>query len=219
LARCSAFTIIEIVVATGIVLVLVGLLAPVVAASRESSVQARRLAHVRTLGMAVAGYAEDQRDRYPAMGLHVGDGMLEWFRPMIAIGQFASEGEIDAEGLGACGSVTYALSGCVLAEPAVMRRGLTLPIDLTPVRGARQADVAFAADKGLLVKWLHVEDGRHVFWTYEPWLAPRSPVAMADGSAVTARCTDFVRPADAYLEHWVGSPVLSTWDGLLGRDR
>ncbi len=217
--RHRAFSIVEMVVSLGVIMVLAGLILPAISSARATGKINAQVSHIRQIATLVSGYANDQRDRYPAHGRHASDGMLQWYRPMIATGHFGQVEDVDPEGLVVCNDVTFALSGCLVSEPALFQRGHTLPIDLTPLRGASQSDVSFPSDKGLMVKWLHIMNGEHVFWTYEPWIRPLGPVAMADGSAAAARCTDFVSVEDAYLEHWVGHPVLSTWGGFHGRDR
>lgn len=68
------------------------------------------------------------------------------------------------------------------------------------------------------MQYIHIRGDEHVPWTYNVTERPLSPIARSDGSALSARCTDFVLEHE-FFEHWAGHPVASTWGGCRGVDR
>jgi prepilin-type N-terminal cleavage/methylation domain-containing protein/prepilin-type processing-associated H-X9-DG protein len=64
--RCrGAFTLVELLVVTGIMAILIGILLPTVARARESARRASCLSNLRQVGMAMRFYAHDNRDQVP----------------------------------------------------------------------------------------------------------------------------------------------------------
>ena len=61
----SAFTLVEILVVIGIVLLLVALLFPVISSARESGRMASCASNLSQIGKAISLYVADNRERYP----------------------------------------------------------------------------------------------------------------------------------------------------------
>src|SRR5437762_203807 len=61
----GAFTLVELLVVTGIIAMLVGILLPTVSRAREQSNRVKCLSNLRSLGQAMYQYANDFRDRLP----------------------------------------------------------------------------------------------------------------------------------------------------------
>ena len=216
--RVRAFSLVELVVSIGIVMVLLGLITPALSSARERSRATRTAVAVRSSAQAIVTYAADHDDVYPVADRGVNLSMLAWDGPVLSLGYLPDESRIDPEGSREQGHHRFAFSGA-LAHPArFMEPGMTLPMDLADTTAVRQSQVTFASEKGMLVQWVHSRDGEDLFWTWSPWERPVSPVAFCDGSVSEHRCTDF-QLAHEFFENWVGHPVLATWSGSSGLDR
>lgn len=217
-SRFRGFTLIELVVCIGVMMVLIGLLLPTLAASRESARATRMLALVRSNHAAVVMYANSHQDVFPASDSLVGNCMLRWYVPLVATGLIENERAVDPEGAELTNNPRFSMSGCAFCSPSMMVPGSTVPVDVAESSAIRMSQAAFPAEKGILVQWLHVRGTEHVFWSWNPSESPSSPIAMADGHAISAKCVDFALEHD-FFENWVGHPVLSTWNGILGMDK
>ncbi len=213
-----AFSLIELIVVLGIVMVLIGLLLPSLAAARERSRMTRLAVTARSNALAVVAYAGDHDDVYPIASADVGNAMLDWDDPLIAEGILPSKAAVDPDGVREHGGPKFALSGALVHPSRFLESGATLPIDLAKASPIRQSEVAYPSQKGMMVRWLFVRDGVHTFWTWNPYDRPIAPVAWTDGHVSEHRCTDFAL-AYPYFENWVGHPVVSTWLGTKGADR
>ena len=168
--------------------------------------------------MAVMAYADDHDDIYPVAAPFVGNAMLDWEKPLIALEYLPSLRAVDPDGFREYGGSRFAFSGALMHPASQMEPGTTVPIDLARTIGVEQSRVGFPSQKGMLVRWVIVERGDHVFWTWNPYQRPLAPVAFCDASVRELRCTDF-RLAHDFFENWVGYPVLSTWSGAGGIDQ
>lgn len=212
-----AFSLIELILCIGIILVLIGLAMPQFSKVRKSGRDTRAAAAVRQGVAFLTLYTADYRDYFPRGGEIPGRSMNDWNLPLVAAGYVASLNELDPDGVKECGCNRIALSGCLGAPAEEMTPGNTRPIELANGAWVRQSQVAFPSAKGALVQSLHMEGAVHVFWTWNTINSPISPIGMVDGSLIKGKCTDF-RLAHPFFENWVGHPVLSTWGGYHGLD-
>ncbi|HRJ48898.1 MAG: type II secretion system protein [Phycisphaeraceae bacterium] len=212
------FTIAEVLVSIGVIAILFAVFLPSLRGAWGSARSLRSLALVRSSLALVHAYAEHHQEIYPIASAGLNESMLAWQRPLVRLGYLPSEESADPEGFAAVGGNRVCLSGALLHPPELMVPDATVPIPYAKSSPIRLSGVVFPSSKGAMVQWLGVENGEHVFWTWEPWNPPARPVAMADGSVVTARCTDYALDHE-FFENWVGNPVISTWQGCRGLDR
>jgi competence protein ComGC len=219
--RCGTspegFTLIEMLIVIGTVMILIGLLIPGLAKARSSAKDIVMASQSRSNASLVSVYSASHRDLFPCMSETVGDGMLMWDTALVRAGVIDSESETDPAGMKAHGLTRFAMSAAMCCEPGRMVPGAAEPLHQARTVTITQSAVWFPSEKGMLVQWLYVEGDEHRFWTYSVHLPPRSPIAMCDGSVIAAKCVDFRLEHD-FFEHWVGHPVLSTWNGVNGRD-
>ena len=216
--RTSAFSLIELVVSIGVILILVGLVLPALGNARQRARATQTAVAVRSSGQAVVAYASDHDDIYPIASRSVNQSMLDWDTPLVSLGYFADETDIDPDGMRERGHHRFSFSGALVHPSRMMEPGTTVPMELAETTAIRQSQVSFPSEKGMMVQWVHASEEHDVFWTWSPWERPLSPVAFCDGSVSEHRCTDFQLAHD-FFENWVGHPVLATWSGSSGIDR
>ncbi|QKK09953.1 MAG: type II secretion system protein [Planctomycetota bacterium] len=217
-SRASGFTIVELLVSIGVILVLIGLLMPALGKARERSKSLRTTIAVRSSARAIDAYAGDSDGVYPIAHWSVQLSMLDWDSPIVSQGYITSEAQIDPDGTRERGHHRFAMSGALVHPWKQMEPGAVLPLELAEAKSVRQPQVAFPSSKGMLVRWVQAKNGEEHFWTWEPFDRPLAPIAFCDGSVSEHRCTDFVL-AHEFFEYWVGHPVLATWSGSNGLDR
>src|SRR5262245_35160510 len=77
--RCSAFTLVELLVVIGIIAVLVGILMPALSKARDSAQTLACLSNCRQLGNAFVMYANEHKNFLPYPTTSLGEQCL-WFR-------------------------------------------------------------------------------------------------------------------------------------------
>lgn len=213
------FTLIEVVVVIGVMMMVLGLALPPLANARRLGEATRTAAVVRSNAQLLAMYGSAHRDSFPAYGDGnlVTNGITDWVQALVDGGLIESVRETDPEGYRATGRGRIGLTGAALYESWRMVPGKTQHANESKIAGVRQGDVRYPSEKGILGKVQDVEGENAVFWTFTPHRPPRWPIAMGDESVTFARCTDFELEFD-FFEYWVGHPVYSTWGGVKGRD-
>lgn len=214
---CRAFSMIELLVCMGVILVLAGILLPTLRGSRESAILLRSSVQARTNASLMTAYCADNRDTIPywndlavAVAMDFG-GLLQ------QTGYVASLRETDPEGVDKHGFSRFSLSTAVVADPKYFRPGSTVRTSQLPAAPTKLSGVLYPAEKGVAIQWLHVRGAEHVLWGWNPAERPRSGFARADGSSAGVACTDFRLEHD-FFEYDTGVPVLMTWGGYRGRD-
>jgi hypothetical protein len=216
--RRPGFSLIELVVTVGIVMVLLGLALPSLGRARAGARLSQGGVTLRQNHWAVIAYGNDYREVYPIADPFIGPCSLRWWIPLVSGGYLGSERKADPLGVDVLGFVTYALSFCMVYPASEMQRGRVVPIDRARSSPVRISQVAFPSRKGTMYQWHPlVTQDPVVFWCCGPD-PPPGPV-FADGSVIAARWTDLLFAPDGYMEYWCGAPVASTWNGYLGVDR
>lgn len=218
--RCRAFSLIELVVVLGVLMVLAGLMLPALGGAMEEARLTRDAALLRQHGISLGQYREDNESVYPIARDNPFVAGQVWFLPMIEKGYIMSAAELDPLAGGDLGRVRFAMSVCMVYDPDLMLRGKTLPAKLARSVPVRDDQVHYPSDKGELLRnhngMGHPREGGLFFCCTHAW---RSAVAMADGSISTGDMFDFTSDTAVELENLVGMPVRSSWNGYRARDR
>lgn len=222
--RCvRAFSMIELLVVIGVVLVLLGLVVPLMGKAAGQARSTADLATIRSNTALVMQYASDHADVYPrgsSMRCGVSD---RWHRPLIQTGLLASARDADPRAAPDA-PMSFRFSQSLGASVLEFTRGWTRPCDESPSSDVTQSAVLFPSAKGLMVMAfggpisIPPTRGNQVFCCGYLW---KAPVSFCDGSAALGDWTEFVGP-DGFVpnhEHWVGSPIVSPWGGYMARER
>jgi len=213
-ATRRGFSVVEAIVCVGVLLLLIGILVPSLAKSRDSARMTRDLAIVRTCTTLLHAYCTESKGLFPAVGSDM-HAPSNWWRAVVSDD---GASKVDPVGVRETGAVRLVMSACFVVSPDLMEPGQTLHIDLVPIQAMTDASVVFPNQKGAFYMQPRLESGREVYWNMVPAEYARpGPISFFDGAGTIARWPDFdVRPA--YFEYWVGMPVYATWHGVRGRD-
>jgi|GEM_PF-6333238 len=132
-AVAVAFSLIEVIVVLGIIMLLLGLLLPSLGAARERARMTRMALAARSNAAAVMTYAQDHDDIYPVSDAKVGAAILDWDDPLLAGEYLPNKSAVDPDGVKDFGGPRFSLSGALVHPAAMMEPGTTVPIDLTTV--------------------------------------------------------------------------------------
>jgi type II secretory pathway pseudopilin PulG len=214
------FTLVELTITLGMVMILLGLLAPAVGRSMESARMTRDLAQLQQCMTLVGLYAADYRDIFPVADSNPFRAGESWHSALQAAGYVKSPAEVDPAAFRRFGRVTFYLSVCLAYSPERMLPGQTLPAMKAVSRAVYQHSVPYPSGKGAMLKGNSgegtVTEGAHWWCCVDRWCAP---VAMCDGSAMLADYLAMNHGRAPVVVDQVGIPVWSTWGGYLGRDR
>ncbi|KAA0217492.1 MAG: type II secretion system protein [Leptolyngbya sp. PLA3] len=216
-AQRRAFSLIELVVVIGIVMILIGLLMPGLASAREQAGRTRNLAAIRSALVLLNQYTDAYEDRYPIGWTDPVNASLLWYIPLRDAGTidaWPDIGLLNREG----DRSLIALTQTAFIDADVLDPEAGIDLNSASMRSQRTTDIRFPSDKGIL--WQYLSEGSRlpdVLWCCLPD-APRLPVAFADGSAVICDYKQFDVDPTPNLTLHVGTPVISTWFGLAGRD-
>ncbi|MCW5766055.1 MAG: hypothetical protein KIT68_08785 [Phycisphaeraceae bacterium] len=220
----SAFTIIEMVVVVGVVLILVGLLAPALGAARAASRLMADTSLMRSNATAIQLYCTDYRDVFPINGATVFNAAGSWASAVVRAGVLSDLTAADPLLDDPWATDRDPFTHHILTYAAVYDwRRMQFGSEGDPIRDAphavRQSDVALPALKGLLFNhFIRYGRDRNTLWCCLS-AAPVGPVAFADGSLTQGRWWQFVPFPERPIVNSIGNPVLSTWEGIKGRDK
>lgn len=218
--RAPGFTLVEMTVCTGILLILLGVLAPAIGQSAEHARMVRDAAQLQQCMTLVSLYASDHRGAFPVSDSNPFRASERWYAELQSAGYIASPLEVDPAAYRKFGTVTFHLSVCLVYSPDHMLPGRTLPVDKAISSVVWQHSVPYPSSKGGMLKRDSgegtVADGAHWFCCVVRW---RAPVVMCDNSALITDSIEMNHGRPPLIVDWIGAPVWTTWGGYLGRDR
>lgn len=220
LALGRGFSLIELVVVLGVVMILVGLALPSLQRSWWTGRTTSNLVVMRQNAILVQQYTEEHKGVFPLSGHERPvEAAFYWYRPLVAAGHLSATREADPAGFRRYGRSNVVMSECMVHPAERFVRGNTQPEELRRATPVRSSDVLFPSAKGLLRSIRVVEERIETYWCCVPG-APPGPVAFADGSASIEYWLNLL-PNQRYEpdENGIGSPVSQTWEGVKGRDR
>lgn len=234
--RPGAFSLVELLVVLAVVAVLVAIAIPALRSARDRARLAVGLSNQRQALAAIFAYGQDFREGLPFLGtpgrpdepVKLGEIALSSsyftansrFWPSLLAGTYVTQNAIFSPVRMGLDNDPRIVSGLLAlahgsaAAPEYWRADE--PVREAHFRGARFAEIDSPEAKGLLL-----DLGRGVFsssGTKAPWIA----VGWADGAAATRPCVLDENDPLIVVKPGYGAiawPVLSTRDGLAGRDR
>lgn len=219
----SAFTILELAVSIGIVMILMGLLLPSLRQARKSARATLSTVTIADHAKALQAYANDFRGVFPFTPGHPVTSSQAWWRIMAHSGHVTgSSAAVDPEGNRAYGNVGYALSIADVYSPELMTPGKTIEYSSAKASPQRWDSMFAPSAKAIIFRfWVAKSDGTSDFWCCAPGdNALPGEIAFGDGSAGVYRWGELlVNGVPTTVENSIGYPVVSTWYGLRGRDR
>lgn len=213
------FSLIELLVVIGIVLVGLGVLLPTLGRTQAAAKSNRALMAVQQCGVLLQLYAASYKDTYPlAEAPNAVSAAFHFYEPLVKAGLASTPSEIDPDGVAKWGAPNIMMSMCLVYDADRMMPGRTEPESQRKPRAVRTSEVTNPAAKGSLCD-IKVHDGAiETHWCCIEG-SPRGPVGFCDGSAGLFVWRDLLPDARYYEENGIGRPVLTTWSGYRGRDR
>lgn len=216
------FTIIELIVCLGVIMILISLLAPSLGRSINEARVVARMSLLRQHTAAALLYTNDYRGVFPYQAEHPVRAAKYWYLPMTAKGYLQGGAKaIDPYGVKLEGAIGIGMSMAMVYPAALMTPGATVNPDEMKPAPIRVSDVAHPSAKGFLFRSRVTNgDGVVSYWCCSQSPGARGEVAMADGSVIFEPWTAFLVPGvPDRLENGIGLPVVATWRGVLGIDR
>jgi len=221
------FSIIELIVVIGLVMVLMGIFLPTLYKTRQSAEKTRLASQVRQMAIMVSAYCDEYDGVYP-----IADDRF-WFRPalgpgedppyeygrwwghaLIDAGYFSFDESLDRDFLDASNQI---LSVAMCYDPDKMTPTTIEPYEDRFTAPIRQHQARYPSGKGMLWPRIVSYTPEARYWCCTQ-IDPPGPVAFADTSIETIAWHEFPSPDTAPVLG-IGWVVQSTWNGIYGRDR
>jgi type II secretory pathway pseudopilin PulG len=216
--HARAFSLIELVMVIGVVMILIALVAPTLGRTIETARDTRRGAALAGAVKLVSMYAGQYKDIAPIAVPGTYENLWRWPEAVLAAGFADGWKEIDPEYSQHEPFARFFLNRAFYDRVEDMTPGQTEPevwAQCDPIRLAsvtfpdRLVQVAPASKKSSNDPWCCLTHVR----TYP------GPVAFTDGHIETGYWTDFVFEDELYIENNVGWPAFTTWFGHRGRSK
>ncbi|MFG0241258.1 MAG: type II secretion system protein [Phycisphaerales bacterium JB054] len=216
------FSLIELLVSIGVIMVLLGLALPAMHNARRTANSVTQLKSIQQAGDLLAMFAESNHGRFPLYGEDQFDATAEWFQPLLAAGYLESTDLLDPRSAKMDLRVPFAMSASLCSDATYYRpeAGPYPDESNRPVAPIRTDQMQFPSSKGVLFTWRigYPVDTVHVAWCCVD-LTLVAPIAFGDGSAERLAVEDCYVSAPMRIQELAGVPVFTTWHGVLGRDR
>lgn len=221
-----AFSIIELVVVIGVIMVLLGIFLPTLSGTKQAAHDLKQSAQLRQLMVAVSLYCDAWKDVFPmsdtkpwsAPGYIDTTQPIEfgkpWWTALVNSNIITEQEAFDNQPYN-IHNTAYSMT--LGYSPQILTPTTIIPWELRTLSPIRQYDVRYPSDKG----------AAHVIKTdfadrFSPWCclseAPPGSVSFLDGSVSVMRWTDFPEPSPAPILD-IGNLINTTWHGVRGKDR
>lgn len=227
-ALVRAFTMIELLVVLGVLMVLTGLILPALGGAYSTAKLSRDMVQLRDNSMMVTLYTQDHQGVYPFPNIQRHPVIVapRWVNAMVHGRYFDSvtqaDHRSDENGVG----FSIYMSAAMLYDWRLMRPGHTVSYDEARPVPVRSSSVTFPSLKGLLFRGENryhdglngrpLPDDYHAFCCVDLW---EFPVANADTSVIKGHWQFFNGGRPLHEENGIGTPLLATWFGVKGQDR
>lgn len=217
----AGFTLVELLVVIGVLLLLLGLILPAVGGAVASARLTRSANDIRQCGQLTSLYTAQFKSTYPFTPSDPFNASMNWSSPAAKAGLLASADAIDPIGVRKTGRVRYWMSVAMVYRPDRMHPGRTVPPEQAVAVPVREHQVTYPSDKGLFVQAFDATGPsvKSITWWFCCGRPQSAPVGMADGAVTIGTYLDFSRFRPVVVENNIGMPILSTWGGYLARDR
>jgi type II secretory pathway pseudopilin PulG len=212
-----AFTLAELLVVIGVVMIAFGLLTPTLARSMQAAGMADSMRRMQQAAAIVDLYTSDHASTFPLASPSATYSGLQWLDVLADAGYMSRKSEIEPIDARVRPRQFY-MSFCMAARPEQFTDTNTTNLSIWVASPVRQDEVVFPSSKGLAFSNQGVFEGRQGWWCCVPARA-LGVVALSDGSVRNGDWTQF-RAADAPAMNsfGIGASVSSTWNGVRGRD-
>ncbi len=225
--RRPGFSIIELVVVIGVIMVLLGILLPTLSGTKQAAQKTKLASQVRQMAGMIAMYCDSQKDIYPVADDRfwfwtdygwIGPPPYEagrwWGYPFIDLGYFTVEEAQDRDYLDA---INQQLSIAMCYDATKMRPDSIEDYKDRFTSGVKQSAVRYPSGKGMLWTPIVSYTPELRYWCCTQ-IDPPGPVAFADGSVEIVAWHKLPSPNTAPILG-IGQVVSSTWNGVYGKDR
>ncbi len=215
----AGFSLIELLVVLGIILILLGLLLPIVNGAIARARSAGRISGVQQVNQIVQIYTSDFKECFPvAFYDHALTAVTKFYEPLLAGGYLESMEVLGTRTRHAPGMPNITMTVCVAYDADRMQPGRTEPESQCRTQRVTTSQIMWPSALGLL-RSIVVDEGRgEVLWCCGTG-CPVGAVGFCDGSTGEYRWQQLLPTATHYFENGVGFPATSTWGGYRGRDR
>ncbi|MBY0308693.1 MAG: prepilin-type N-terminal cleavage/methylation domain-containing protein [Phycisphaerales bacterium] len=216
----AGFTLIELVVVLGIVMVVLGLALPGLAASRTAAQLTRDAAAMRSMASAVFAYAAESGDYFPGRSPSVIECYRnDWHDVLVATGHSDNSSRLMPSKDGVhrvymMGAAFAARTEFDPARPSYWYKGRAQP--------QRMRSVLSPSSKAMLVRATRVNgrpEDRSTWWCCINPKVTVCPLVFCDGSVSQSDWRDLYMSSPPIATTFQGYPLYSTWSGTAGRDR
>ncbi|CAE7840097.1 unnamed protein product [Symbiodinium necroappetens] len=214
--RHLGVTLVELIITLGVLLVLLGILAPTLRGARDEAVELTGLSDIKQNAALVHTYASEN-DLYFPIGTdedaHPTTVTGSWWRVVV------KTGVLSYEEYQQWGDRIAKLSMTAATDPRHLIRGQTVDpfLALKHIK-IRTSQVRSPSAWGMLNYPDYVDPSGYAFrWCCNDLLP--SPVAFGDGSAGMYIWHELLPDGELYIENNIGYPVNTAWGGIHGRSR
>lgn len=209
------FTIVEVLVVVGVVLILMALFLPALGNARAAARATAGVAAIRNNVMFVQAYTNESAGVFPNR-FQLPWGNAQFWTFMLRDAGIIGADEETHIPLGPEGVMSPCwFTAAASMHPSQMRMGQTVPPNDARSIPLTLANVSHPSSKGAMHVQGAITDGG--VWCCGGQV--RGPVAFFDASAGEYAWAELSAGGVLTVQNNVGYPVYSTWDGLAGRDR